>query len=73
MSGGTRRQWRDGISWSERLHRLASNSSFTHAQLAYRAFLDHSIPCAGCGHGQTRCETAEELWRAYKESRENRR
>ncbi|GAB2968545.1 hypothetical protein GCM10023080_034340 [Streptomyces pseudoechinosporeus] len=59
-------------SWPERLQRLASNSEFTRTQLAYRAYLDHSIACAGCGHGQTRCETAEELWRAYKDAQEKR-
>jgi hypothetical protein len=63
---GARWQWRDGGSTLGDLQRVARNSTFTRAQLAYRAFLDHSIPCAGCGHGEKRCETAEELWRAYR-------
>jgi hypothetical protein len=50
----------------------ATNPEYTRAQLAYRAYFDHSIGCDGCEHGWKRCETAEELWRTYKTAQEKR-
>ena len=63
---GAEWDWRDATSGSPRLQRIADDATFNAKQQAYRKFLDHSIGCAGCGHGERRCEKATELWRAYQ-------
>lgn len=45
----------------------------TPGQVAYRAYYNHSIGCDDCGHGWTRCETAEGLWRTYQDVQRDRR
>jgi hypothetical protein len=55
-----------------------SGSTFGHlrpatpTQIAYRTFYNHSLACPDCGFGKTRCDKAEELWRAYKNAQEKR-
>lgn len=50
----------------------SANREYTRAQLAYRAYFDHSAGCGACDHGWIRCPNAEELWRAYQDLRPDR-
>ncbi|MFE9765133.1 hypothetical protein ACFYPC_11460 [Streptomyces sp. NPDC005808] len=63
---GTRWQWEDSGSGPGHMQKVADNGTCNRVQAAYRAYLDHSVACEGCGHGETRCPTADELWRAYR-------
>jgi hypothetical protein len=51
------------------MQRVASNGAYNRMMAAYRAYLGHATACVDCGHGETRCETATELWRAYQAAR----
>lgn len=50
------------------LQRIASNSVFTRAQRAYRAYIDHGKGCVSCRFEDERCPTADGLWEAYREA-----
>ncbi|MCX4973281.1 hypothetical protein [Streptomyces sp. NBC_00620] len=63
---GTRWEWRDSGSSSGHMQKVADSGTFNRVQAAYRAFLGHASGCGDCGHGATRCPTADDLWRAYR-------
>jgi hypothetical protein len=63
---GTGWQQRDAGSGSGHVQRIASNAAFTTKQKAYRAYLEHAVECGDCGHGETRCVKATELYRKWR-------
>ncbi|MFG2029987.1 hypothetical protein [Streptomyces sp. NPDC048825] len=71
MSGGEGVPQDSGSTFGRIQH--AVNRAYMRSQKAYRAYFDHSVGCDDCDHGGTRCEKAEELWRAYKDVQRNRR
>jgi len=64
-----RREWRDSGSASGHMQQVASSGTYNRIQTAYRAYIDHATACEGCGHGATKCGTADELWAAYRAAR----
>ncbi|WP_406476044.1 hypothetical protein [Streptomyces sp. NBC_01615] len=65
---GIRREWRDSGS-AGHMQLVAKSGTYSRMQTAYRAFLNHSTGCEGCGRGERRCATADELWKAYRAAR----
>ena len=53
------------------LQRIASNAVFNRIQQAYRAYIAHGGSCAVCAVDSGNCPTAEALWTAYKDARED--
>jgi hypothetical protein len=47
---------------------VASSGTYNRIQTAYRAYIDHSVECADCGHGEVRCATADGLWAEYRDA-----
>lgn len=43
--------------------------SVSAVQRTYGAFIGHAVECQGCRETGARCDTAERLWRKYKEAR----
>ncbi|MFD4528151.1 hypothetical protein ACFWP7_30315 [Streptomyces sp. NPDC058470] len=66
---GTRWEWRDSGSASGHMQRVADSGTYNRVQAAYRAYINHATACAGCGHGETKCATADELWCSYRAAR----
>lgn len=66
---GIRRERRDSGSASGHMQAVAASGTFDRMQSAYRAYIDHATACDGCGHGEKRCATADQLWREYKAAR----
>lgn len=66
---GVRREWRESGSASGHMQMVADSGTFSRIQTAYRAYIDHATTCDGCGHGERRCSTADQLWRAYRAAR----
>ncbi|MFF4347838.1 hypothetical protein [Streptomyces sp. NPDC001530] len=66
---GTRWEWRDSGSASGHMQRVADSGTYSRMQTAYRAYINHATGCDGCGYGERRCSTADQLWRAYRAAR----
>ncbi|WP_143674282.1 MULTISPECIES: hypothetical protein [Streptomyces] len=64
-----RREWRDSGSAFGHMQAVADSGTYSRIQTAYRAYITHATACEGCGHGQAKCTTADQLWRAYKAAR----
>lgn len=64
---GVGRQWRDDGSRFGRLQRTASTATPAAKRKAWRAFFEHSSGCGDCRRGETRCEEATTLLRAWRE------
>jgi hypothetical protein len=48
---------------------LSGNAFEGAAQTAYRAYLDHRPGCPQCRQSTFICDTAGDLWQAYKDAR----
>ena len=64
---GVQWQYRDrGSGGAGYLQAVAPSGTFAR----YRAFTSHSLTCDTCEYGETRCETAKELWAEYVRRRD---
>lgn len=66
---GVRREWRGFGSGPGHMQAVADSGTYSRMQTAYRAYINHSTACDACGHGETKCAAADQLWRAYKAAR----
>lgn len=62
---GERREPRDAGSGPGHMQRVASSGVYSRVTNTYREFMGHSLGCDDCEYGETRCDTAKELWAAY--------
>lgn len=65
MSG----HWLDTGDGPKALTEAAGNVRENDAQAAYREYLDHRPGCAQCQQSTFICDTAKELWDAYRAAR----
>lgn len=59
-------QYRSYGSGPGHLQRVAADIDYNRRQRAYRAYIDHTSRCPGCGPEDERCAEADALWDAYK-------
>lgn len=62
-------QWRDGCSGPGYMQRVVSSGMNVKIEQAYNRWIDHAMNCPHCWSDEIGCETAQGIWKAYREAR----